>query len=194
MRKYTLWMLGLIAIAGITFASPTKADAAFRLGADAIWMPMAFQNVDGEGETSLDSEHELGSFGGAVHGNLGFDIFSLGLKVNYFNSGIQFDQGDGRFEEVDVNLMARIGIPTVDLAFFVEGGPTTDPGFDTFGYNVGGGAEYDLLGLPVVGLNLGVMGQYVNVSDVDFGISGIEETANISEGRLMVFLGVDFSI
>ncbi|MFP4597671.1 MAG: hypothetical protein ACOC9J_02370 [Persicimonas sp.] len=194
MRKYTLWMLGLIAIAGITFASPTKADAAFRLGADAIWVPMAFQDVDSEGEATLDSDHELASFGGAVHGNLGFDIFSVGLKINYFNTGIEFDEGDARFEELDINLMGRIGIPTTDIAFFAEAGPTTSPDFDYFGYNVGGGVEYDILGLPLIDLNLGAMGQYVNVSDVDFDISGIEENANLSEGRIMIFLGADFSI
>jgi hypothetical protein len=156
-------------------------------------MPLSFQNIEGD-NAELDSDHDLASFGGSVHGNMGFDIFSLGLKLNYFNKAIDFEGGGDRFEELDINLMGRIGIPTTDIALFAEVGPTTSPDFDFFGYNVGGGVEYDLLGLPLIDLNLGVMGQYVNVSDVDFTINGVEESANLNEGRVMLFLGVDFSI
>lgn len=194
MRKYSVWMIALLVAGFVTLASPKNADAALRLGADALWMPVTFQNFEGEGDTELDSEHDLASFGLSAHGNLGFDIFSVGLKVNYFSQAVAFEGGDDRFEELDINLMGRIGIPTTDFALFAEVWPTTSPGFDYFGYNAGAGFEYDLLGLPLVDLNVGAMGQYVNVSDVEFSISGTEEKANISEGRVMLFLGVDFSI
>lgn len=193
MRKYSVWMIALLVAGFVTVASPQKADAALRIGADALWMPLAFQNIEGD-DTELDSDHELGSFGFSGHGNMGFDIFSLGLKINYFNQAISFAEGEDRFQELDINGMARVGIPTTDVAFFAEGGLTTSPDFDYFGYNVGGGVEYDLLGLPLIDLNVGAMGQYVNVSDVDFSINGVEETANLNEGRVMLFLGADFSI
>ncbi len=198
MRKYSVWMIALIAAGFVTFSAPQDADAAFRLGADGLWMPVAFQNIEGDAtDAELDSDHELGSFGVSAHGNLGFDIFSVGLKLNYFNQSVAFENADDRFEELDINLMGRIGIPTVDLAVFAEGGVTTKPdfSFDYVGYNVGAGLEYALISLPFIDLNAGLMGQYVNVSDVDFTImEGVEETANLSEARGMVYLGVDFSI
>ncbi|QDG51964.1 hypothetical protein FIV42_14815 [Persicimonas caeni] len=195
MKKYSVWMVALLAAGFVLTAAPKDADAALRLGADGLWMPLAFQNIETEeANAELDSDHDLASFGVSAHGNLGFDIFAIGLKLNYFNQAISFADGDDRFEELDINLMARVGIPTTDIAFFAEAGPTTSPGFDYFGYNVGGGVEYDLIGLPLIDLNLGAMGQYVNVSDVDFSINGVEETASVNEGRVMLFLGVDFSI
>jgi hypothetical protein len=192
-------MIALIVAGFVTLASPQKADAAFRIGADAIWMPLAFQNIEDD-NTELDSDHDLASFGGSAHANLGFDIFSVGLKLNYFNKGVDFDEtldldGDGdRFEQLDVNLVGRIGIPTTDVALFAEGGLTTSPDFDFAGYNVGGGLEYALFGVPLVDFNLGAMGQYVNVSEVDFSIAGLEKTTSLSEGRFMLYLGVDFSL
>jgi hypothetical protein len=192
-------MIALLVAGFVTLASPQKADAAFRLGADAIWMPVAFQNIEDD-DSELDSSHELASFGASAHGNLGFDIFSVGLKLNYFNKAINFnktldlDGGDDRFQQLDVNLMGRIGIPTTDAAVFAEGGLTTSPDFDFAGYNVGGGLEYALFGVPLVDFNAGLMGQYVNVSQVDFSFAGIEKTTSLSEGRLMLYLGVDFSL
>lgn len=198
MKKFCVWMVALLAAGFVLTSAPKDADAAIRLGADALWMPVASQNIEDDAtEVELDSDHELGSFGVSAHGNLGFDIFSVGLKLNYFNQSVSFADGDDRFEELDVNLMGRIGIPTVDLAVFAEGGLTTKPdlSFDYVGYNVGGGLEYALIGIPLLDLNLGLMGQYVNVSDVDFTLrDGVEETANLSEARGMVYLGIDFSI
>lgn len=193
MRKYAIWMVALLTAGFVTLAAPNDADAALRLGADGLWMPLAFQNVEGD-NTKLDNDHDLASFGASAHLNLGFDIFSLGLKVNYFNQSIAFTNGDDRFEELDVNLMGRIGIPATDVAIFAEVGPTTNPGFDYVGYNAGAGIEYDLLGMPLLDLNVGAMGQYVNVSDVDFSIDGTDTQASVSEGRAMLYLGVDFSI
>ncbi len=193
MRKYCVWMIALLTAGFVMTAAPNNADAALRLGADGLWMPLAFQNVK-DGNATLDSDHKLASFGVSGHGLMGFDIFALGLKVNYFNQAIAFAKSDSRFEELDINLMGRIGIPTTDIALFAEVGPTTSPGFDYFGYNAGAGVSYDLLGLPLLDLNLGLMGQYVNVSDVKFSIDGVDTSTNLNEGRAMLFLGVDFSI
>lgn len=193
MRKYCVFLIALLTAGFVMTAAPTKADAALRLGADGLWMPLAFQNIK-DGNTTQDSNHKLASFGVSGHGLMGFDIFALGLKVNYFNQAIAFSNSDSRFQELDVNLMGRVGIPTTDLAFFAEVGPTTNPGFDYVGYNAGGGLSYDLLGMPLLDLNLGVMGQYVNVSDVKFSIDGIDTSTNLNEGRVMLFLGMDFSI
>jgi hypothetical protein len=190
-------MIALLTVAFVMTAAPRNADAALRLGVDGLWMPLAFQNIEDD-KAELDSDHELASFGVAAHANLGFDIFSLGLKVNYFSQSITFPgtvlSGESRFKELDINLMGRIGIPATDVAIFAEAGPTTNPGFDYFGYNFGAGIEYDLLGLPLLDLNVGAMGQYVNVSDVEFSFGGLEKKANVSEGRLMLFVGADFSI
>ena len=194
MRKFTSWMFALVAAGLVMTAAPTDADAAFRIGADGLWMPLTFQNIE-QDDATLDTDHDLASFGVSAHGNMGFDIFSLGLKINYFNQAIDFEGEENvRYEELDINLMGRLGIPATDFALFAELGPTTSPDFDFFGYNVGGGFEYDILGLPLFDLNLGAMGQYVNVSDVDFSIEGVEETANLNEGRVMFFIGADFSI
>ena len=194
MRKYSVWFVALLAAGFVLTSAPKEADAAFRLGADALWMPVAFQNIE-DSNAELDSDHELASFGASAHANLGFDIFSIGLKLNYFNQAVAFAGTDDRFEELDINLMARIGIPTVDLALFAEGGLATNPSFDYFGYNIGAGIEYALISLPLLDFNLGVMGQYVNVSDVEFTIQdGVHETANLTEGRGLVYLGVDFGL
>lgn len=192
MRKLTLLVVGLVAMAGVTLAAPSDADAALRFGGDLIWMPVAVQDVETD-QASLDSSHDLQSFGLSAHGNLGLDVFSLGLKVNYFNQAIDFDtESDDRFQEVDVNLMARVGIPTTEMALIGEGGLTTNPGFDFAGYNVGAAFEYDLLGLPLFDLNLGIMGQYVKVQEIDLTFDG--EAADFSTGRGMLYIGGDFSL
>jgi hypothetical protein len=193
MRKYTLWMLGLIVALGVTFAQPNDAEAAFRLGADAIWVPASFDSVDDE--LASDPDHNLASFGMAAHGNLGFDVFSLGLKLNYFNQGIEFEGAEAeRQHELDINAMARIGIPAVGLGLFAEGGLATNPGFDYFGYNIGGGLEYAVFSVPTLDFNLGLMGLHSSISDYELTFNGVEATTNLTQTRLMAFIGIDFGI
>lgn len=194
MRHKISWMVGLFAVGFVMMGAPKNADAALRLGVDGLWVPLAFQTFE-EKDAELDSNHEMASFGGSAHAAMGFDILAVGLKVNYFNQAVSFTGGeDSRLEELDINLYGRVGIPTSDLAVFAELGLSTNPGFDYAGYNAGAGLTYDLLGLPLLDFNLGAMGQYVNVSETDLSISGNEAGPSLSQGRVMLFLGVDFSI
>lgn len=184
------WLTSLIAASVMLLALPSSADAAFRLGADLIWMPVATTNVDADLENvSLDAKHNVASFGGSVHFNLGFDIFALGAKINYFNQGIHLPSKDFREDEIDVNAMSRIQFPTTDFALVAEGGVSTTPDQSGWGYNAGLGAEFDVLGWPLVDLHLGMMGQYVN-----FPTEFNETPTDIETLRGMIFVGGDFSL
>jgi hypothetical protein len=174
----------------LLLALPSNADAAFRLGADVIWMPLATTNVDADVENvQLDATHNLASFGGSVHFNLGFDIFALGAKINYFNQGIELTDDNLREDEIDINAMSRIQFPTTDFAMVAEGGISTTPDQSGWGYNAGLAAEFDVLGWPLVDLNLGMMGQYVN-----FPTEYNETPTDIETFRGMIYIGGDFSL
>ncbi|AWV90258.1 hypothetical protein [Bradymonas sediminis] len=193
MRTKISWMIAFLAVGFVTVAAPKDADALLRLGVDALWIPLATQTIEEDGVV-LDSNHELASFGASAHGAIGFDIFALGLKANYFNSAISLPGETTRLEQVDLNLYGRVGFPTTDLAVFVEGGVTTNPELDYAGYNGGLGLTYDLAGKPFFDLNLGVMGQYINVAETEALLEDEQWAPSLSQGRLMVFLGMDFSI
>lgn len=192
MRKYAEWVMVFCVLALGMFGLPGAAQAELRLGVDGLWMPLSFQTLEADA-ASLDPRHEMGSFGVSLHGSLGLEIFSMGLKLNYFNQSVSLGDEDTRQTELDINLLARVGVPETGLGFFVEAGPTTNPGFDYVGYNVGGGVMYDVLDAPLFALNLGLMGQYVNVAEYELTYGGdIEATASLSEGRVMLFVGFDF--
>lgn len=193
MRKNISWMVAFLAVGFVMMGTPKDADAALRIGVDALWIPLGFHSI-GDDDAKLDSEHDLASFGASAHAAMGFDILAVGLKVNYFSNSISFPGGDTRFEEIDFNLYGRVGIPTTDLALFAEAGLSTNPGFDFAGFNAGAGLTYDLLGMPLLDFNVGAMGQYVNVSESDLSIGGNEAKPSFSQGRVMLFLGIDFSI
>ena len=173
-----------------SLAAPSEADAFVRLGADGIWVPVAGTQVS-QGDAKLDSSHELASFGGSIHGNLGFDAFSAGLKLNYFSEGMELE-ADGekvRRNEVDINAMMRFGIPTTKLGLFAEGGASMSTKFDGVGYNIGVGAEYTLVSAAILDFNAGLSGQYVNLPAEINGISTDNKTV-----RGLIFLGVDFGL
>ena len=193
MRKNIRWMIAFLAVGFVMMGAPKDADAALRLGVDALWIPLGFQTLE-SGGTKFDTEHEMGSGGLSAHAAFGFDILAVGLKVNYFNQAISFPGGDERFEEIDFNLYGRVGFPTTDLAVFAEVGLSTNPGFDYAGYNMGAGLTYDLLGMPLLDFNIGAMGQYVNVSESNLDIGEDVSKPSLSQGRVMLFLGIDFSI
>lgn len=195
MRRFSTAIVALISFGLLSIALPARADALVRVGVDGIWMPLAFHSFE-EDQATLDSSHEMASFGFSAHGTLGFDIFSAGLKLNYFNQSVAFEDEDQRLTELDMNLLMRIGFPQTPVALLFEGGASTNQGLDYFGYNIGAGVTVDLLGAPGMALNLGLMGQYVNLSEVslDFGDVDEPELLSLSEGRVMVFLGFDFYI
>lgn len=170
------------------FATPRPAQAAFRLGVDGIWVPVSAERVE-SGDTKLDSSHKVASFGGAVHGNIGFDIFSIGLKLNYFNEGLELENEGVRRNQVDINAMGRVGIPATKFGIFAEAGGSLSTDFNGLGYNAGIGAEYSIVKTPLVSLNFGSEGQYVNLPA---DINGTK-TDNKSF-RLLVFLGADFGL
>lgn len=190
MRRISVTLLTMLVAGAFTLVSfPDEADAAIKLGADAIWVPVAADTVK-RGGTTLDSSHELTSFGGAAHLNFGFDIFALGLKVNYFNEGLKVeDSGTNRRDEVDINGLFRVGVPATKLAFFGEAGPSISTKFDGLGYNAGVGAEYTLFSVAIADFNLGVEGQYVTLPFVTSG-----ESRTKRSGRLNVFFGADFGL
>ncbi|MFW5966250.1 MAG: hypothetical protein ACOCV2_01975 [Persicimonas sp.] len=195
MRKLTLWMLGAVVALGCTLAVPQTADAAIRLGADAIWVPMSYKDVDfEERDAAADPSHNMNTFAGSAHASMGIDLFSLGLKLNYFNNGIQFEEGSERYAQYDVNALARVGLPGTNLALFTEGGLTSNRSLDFGGFNVGAGAEYTAFSLPMMDINVGAMGQYVNVSEVELEFGGDEEKdlATVQEGRALIYVGADF--
>ena len=192
-QKSAVALLASVGFGLVFFATPQKADAAIRFGADAIWVPLAADTVE-SGSRELDSDHKIASFGGAIHGGLGFNIFSMNLKLNYFNEGLKLTESGStdsvRRDQLDINAMARIGVPgPVKLAFFGEGGASLSTDFDGLGYNVGLGAEYTLVSAGPVGLNLGTEGQYVNLP----AKLNNSSTDNKST-RLLFYLGADFGL
>jgi hypothetical protein len=184
------WLTGLLTACTLLLALPASADAAFRLGADVIWMPAATTNVDADLENvELDSTHNVASYGASAHFNLGFDIFALGAKINYFSQGIKLPSQSIREDEIDVNAMSRIQFPTTDFAVVAEAGLSTTPDQSGWGFNAGAAAEYDVLGMPLFDLHLGMMGQYVN-----FPTEYNDSPTDIETLRGMIYLGADFSL
>lgn len=80
-----------------------------------------------------------------------------------------------------------VGSPPSKFALFTEGGASLSTNFDGVGYNVGMGAEYAIVKLPLVQLHLGTEGQYVNLPAKLNDL----ETDNQSV-RWLLFAGVDF--
>ncbi len=189
-RRVLNWLLVMAGCGLVMTAAPSDADAAFRLGGDVIWVPVAANSVQ-VGNTEFDSQHQIDSYGGAIHGNIGFDIFSLGLKLNYFNEGVELASTTERREEVDINAMGRLGVPATSLGIFGEAGVSFNPDSDSdgVGYNAGLGAEYSIFSMAVVDFNLGVEGQYVNISE-----SIGNQSATNESFRLMTFVGADFGL
>jgi len=187
--------VALLAFGYVFLGTAKPAHSAVRLGVDGIWVPVSADQVE-SGGTSLDSDHKLSSFGASAHGGVGFDIFSVSLKLNYFNEGLEVEEkgeesstSSVRRDQVDINAMARIGVPATKLGIFAEGGGSLSTNFDGLGYNVGLGAEYGIFEIPLMTFNVGLEGQYVNLPARLNGSSTDNKT-----GRLLVFLGVDFGL
>ncbi|MFB6262103.1 MAG: outer membrane beta-barrel protein [Bradymonadaceae bacterium] len=190
MHKTTLPTLAAALTAFVLLvAGPSSADAALRLGVDGIWIPAASTHVEAR-DANLDTDHGFGSFGAAAHGYLGPEIFSAGLKLNYFNEGMQVSgAANERRNEFDVNAAVRVGIPKIGLAFYGEAGPSFSTDYDGFGWNAGIGGEYMFNLGPSFQLGPGIEGQYVKLPALINGSSTDHEI-----GRLMVTLNFDFSV
>lgn len=191
-RNVLNWLLVTVGFGIAMVGAPQSSDAAIRLGADGIWVPVAADSVESPSQT-LDSTHKLSSFGGSIHGGIGFNLLSVGLKLNYFSNGMELEQeqtsgtADVRRNQVDINAMVRLGVPVTKLAFFAEGGASVSTNFDGVGYNAGLAAEYTLFSLPLIDFNAGLEGQYVNLPAV---LNDTETDSN--SGRLLLFVGADF--
>lgn len=187
MKRYMVWMIALFVSATTLVASPSDADAAFRIGADVKWLPLSSETAEIDGQ-ALDADRALDTLGVGLRFMLGLDIFSLGAKANF--TAHSFEDDDLNFSELNVNAIARIGIPVTNLAVFAEVGPSLSLNYGGIGYNAVLGVEYDLLGLPLLDLNLGVAGQY---SIVPVG-AGAGQSRDFESMRLFVFIGVDLGI
>jgi len=192
-RGRNVWN-GLLVTMAFGFAmmgAPQSSSAAVKFGVDGIWVPLASSSVEQEGAPEPDSSHNVASFGASAHGGIGFEILSVGLKLNYFNDGLQLETDDStekvRRNQIDINAMLRLGIPATKIGVFGEGGASVSTEFDGLGYNVGLGAEYTLFSLPLTKFNLGLEGQYVKLPSV---VNEIETDSK--SARLLVFFGVDF--
>lgn len=195
-RRLASLTVALFAFGFAFLGTAQPAHSAVRLGVDGIWVPLSADQVE-SGDTSLDSSHKVSSFGASAHAGVGFEIFSASLKLNYFNEGLEVeDKGsDGessssvRRDQVDINAMARIGVPATKLGLFAEGGGSLSTSFDGLGYNIGLGAEYGVFSIPLLTFNVGIEGQYVNLPANLNGASTDNKT-----WRGLFFVGVDFGL
>lgn len=192
--RYPGPVLAALLVGTFALAVPQDADAFARLGVDGIWVPVAWQQVDA-GDRDLGASSTPGSFGASVHGGLGFKAFSAGLKLNYFNEGMRVNdvENDGggretvRRDQFDINAHARWGIPSTKIGLSAEIGPSLSTKFDGVGYNAGAAFEYGIIDAPLVTLNAGLMGQYVNLP----ALINNQETDNQSFKGLL-YIGADF--
>ncbi|MBA2661653.1 MAG: hypothetical protein H0U74_05120 [Bradymonadaceae bacterium] len=184
MKKY-LVALCLSAIA-ITSA-PTSADAALRLGVDARLIPLGDDSMS-VGPFSSNAERQWDSLGFGARGMLGFDVFAVGLKLNF--AAHSYSNSDLNYSELGINAAARVGLPLVGLAIFAEGGPAFAFDYGGVGFTVGGGLEYDISPIPLISLNVGIGGQFASVP---VQITG-DFNREVEGMRFFAFLGADFSL
>lgn len=166
---------------------PAQADAFFRIGAEARWIPVAAESMEEDGE-ALQANRSPASTGVGVRALFGFTYFSVGAKANVARH--VYDDRELSYTQVDVNAHVRSGMPLTRLRFFGEVGPTLALNIGEVGYNATIGAEVDILGWPLVDMNLGIAGQYAHVP-IGAGPDMIRENNGF---RAMALLGVDFAL
>lgn len=187
MRWMQLMTACVLVTALMAIATPSKAEAFFRLGAEMRWVPLAVESMEQEGET-LDAQRQVESTGVGLRALLGFKYLSLGAKASLTHHA--FDDNDLNYTQLDVNAHLRSGMPLTRVAFFLEAGPSLALDIGEVGYNASVGAEVDILGWPLVDMNLGLAAQYAHVP-----IGAGPNELRINDGlRGMVILGVDFSL
>jgi hypothetical protein len=182
--KRTHWIC-LVLLVGLTsVAWPSDARAGVMAGVDGIWVPAA--TLDAAGEGDVPASHQLDSFGLGVHGTMGVGPVDLGLKVNYFDTGVEVAGFEGRQNELNINALGRFGIPGIGLAVLGEAGLATNTKFSGVGYDLGLGGEYSLFSVGPVAINTGAMGQWVTLP----AKTNNNETT-LKSFRFLLHLGVD---
>lgn len=187
MRAVQMVALVVATTAVTSLVVPSTADAFFRVGAEARWAPVAGESMTEDGE-SLEASRSLESVGFGLRALLGFEYFSVGAKANFTRH--TFSESELSYSQLDLNAHVRSGMPLTRLNFFGEAGPTVALAVGGVGYNVSVGAEVDILGWPLIDMNLGLAGQYV---DVPIGAGPDAERRNQGV-RAVLKLGVDFSL
>lgn len=182
-----------LAFGVVSAAVPSNAHA-FKLGLDAIWVPVGAHEVkEKSGPRLRDDGHEVGSWGLSAQGELSFEYLSGGLKVNYFNEGLDLVTADRKVEdrrkEIDVNVMGRLQVPQVALSVFGETGLVFGAPFEKVGFNAGFGVEYTLFTVSIVGFNLGLAGQYT-----DFDTELRNQPVATDSWRFSAFAGLEFGM
>ena len=187
MRAAQLAMAIVMVTAAASIAAPSQADGFIRIGAEARWVPVSAESMQ-QNEQDLAPRRTLDSSGVGVRGLVGFKYLSLGGKMNLTRN--VYDDDELTYSQLDLNAHIRSGMPLTRLRFFGEAGPTVAFDIGEVGYNVALGAEVDVLGWPLVDMNLGIAAQYVHVP-----IGAGADSLRVNNGlRAMATLGVDFSL
>ncbi len=184
MKKCTVWMIALFLSFGVAAATAETAQAGLRLGFDVKWVPLSTDTIDEEDDD--DVTRNLGTMGFGARAMFGFEIFTVGLKINYLSN--RFTDSQFNYGELNTNIVGRVGLPIVDLAIFAELGPAFTTSFDQLGFNTALGIEYNVVGLSAFELYVGLAGQYVNLG-LDLGNA---DTQDLESTRLLVIVGFDF--
>ena len=183
--------LGLLCALSSAAFDAQDAQALVRLGLDVEYLPIAYDQLNAVDLDGYRATAPLG-FGGGLHVGLGFDVFSIGPKLNLRRHAYADDTLD--YTELDANVMIRVQFPETDLAIFAEGGAAMALNFGGVGYNAGLGLEYDVTGLEFFDLHIGFAGNYRDLpSERAVGADPKVETT-IRGVSGIVFIGIDFSI
>jgi hypothetical protein len=186
MRRITITLTAVASFLLLSFSS-APASAAINVGGDLIWIPASTASLDRSG---VDADHSRSSFGLSAHYRMGPDFASMGLKLNYFNTGLDIQNaGDTRNNQLDVNALLHVGLPLTNVSAFAEAGPSINTNYSGFGYNAGIGGRFTAIELPFLGINGGIMGQYVNVpSEIN------NNETDVTSTRVMLMLGFELGV
>ncbi len=186
--KLIRWVTMVTIMAALTTViAPSSAEAFFRVGAEARWVPMADDWME-EGSDSFAPNRQVESSGIGIRALIGLRYFSVGPKLNLVRNS--FEDSDLSYTQFDINAQLRSELPLTRLAIVAEAGPSMSLTMGNLGYNASLGAEVEVASLTAVDVNLGIGAEYANIS------SGTgPDTDRINSGiRALVTLGVDLAI
>lgn len=168
-------------------AVPSSAEALLRVGADVRWVPLSVESME-QNDQQLQPDRRLDSAGVGARALVGLEYLSVGGRLNFTRHA--YDDEALSFSQLDLNAHVRSGIPLMRMNLFAEAGPTVALDIGEVGFNAGVGAEVDILGWPLIDMNLGLAAQYAYVP---IGVGPDE--VRVAEGlRGMVTFGVDFAL
>lgn len=187
MRWIRTGTFSVFLIAMMTMVAVPSADALLRLGGDVRWVPLAVETMKEDG-LAQEADRQLESFGVGLRVMVGFEPLSIGVKSNLARH--TFADENLSYTQLDLNAHIRSRLPTARLAVYAEAGPSISLDIGDIGFNGVAGIEVDVLGWPLIDLNLGLAAQYAYIP---IGIGPGER--RISSGiRGMVVVGIDFRI